>query len=116
MSTRIEQSPDAIDAVRILSRLLFGGGQYRLEIGAAIARAGEQAAINTSVLAEELELNRQSVNQELRLLEQLGLLRRLPNFDSGRKVYFIREPAPYWDFCEEIQRDAGQMLARGRRY
>jgi DNA-binding IclR family transcriptional regulator len=95
--------------------MLFGGAQYRVEIGAAIADRGFVA--NTAELAAELGINRQSVHQELTLLERVGLLVRAPRAgDSERKVYFTAQPSSHWGTCLEARADAARMLERMPRY
>jgi predicted transcriptional regulator len=103
----------AIDAVRAISRNLHGGARYRIEIGAAIADA---SFVNTMELADALGLPRQSVHQEIQALERSGLLKRLPQDTSERKVYFTREPSNYWTWCREAAETAEEMLARAPRY
>jgi biotin operon repressor len=98
MTPNVNHPPDVtVRAARAYSRLLFGGARYRVEIGVAIRG---RSVVNTAELADELGLSRQTVNQELRLLEHCGLLCRVEG-DSGRKVYLIPQPSLYWDFCEE---------------
>jgi biotin operon repressor len=96
----------SVRATRAYSRLLFGGARYRVEIGVAIRGC---SMVNTAELADDLGLSRQSVNQELRLLERCGLLCRTEG-DSGRKVYLIPQPSLYWDFCEEAALAAERRL------
>jgi biotin operon repressor len=107
MTPNVNHVPDVtLRASRAYSRLLFGGARYRVEIGVAI-RA--RPVVNTAELADELGLSRQSVNQELRLLERCGLLCRVDG-DSARKVYLIPQPSLYWDFCEEAAEAAERRL------
>jgi predicted transcriptional regulator len=109
MTKNIEQESDVSQrATRALSKALFGGAQYRVEIGAAIA---EGSVINTAELAEKLGIVRQSVNQELLLLERIGLLARMPK-GSDRKVYLIRQESSYWTWCKEASTHAAGMLER----
>ena len=101
--------------MRALSQLLFGGAQYRVEIGAAIADRGGVA--NTAELAAELGINRQSVHQELTLLERAGLLVRVQRVgNSERKVYFTAQRSSHWDTSLEARADAARMLERMPRY
>lgn len=112
MSPNLEAPSDvSVRAARALSKRLFGGARYRLEIGRAIA--GEKT-VNTSELADLLGLSRQSVNQELLLLAGAGLLTRIPTLDSERKVYWAREESMYWEFCKETWDRAGELLNRGQ--
>ncbi len=98
----------SLRAMRASSRTLFGGAQYRIEIGAAI---GRRPFANTAELASELGLSRQSVNQELRILERMGLLHRVDGADDGgRKVFFDRVESDYWNFCAEAEAHALDRL------
>jgi predicted transcriptional regulator len=113
MNSNVDQPTDvSIAATRALSKALFGGAQYRIEIGAAIA---DLPIVNTAELAVQLHLVRQSVNQELQVLERAGLLTRTPGTDDGgRKVFFFRQESNYWSFCTEALSNAAEMLERKR--
>ncbi len=80
---------------------------YRLEIGAAIAHT---QIVNTAELADELGISRQSVNQELRILERAGLLARAPSSPGSRKVFLIPAKSGYWFWCLEALSNASLML------
>ena len=112
MTTTVRHESD-VRQVRHLSKTLFGGAQYRLEVGAHIA-ASKDGIVNTAGLARELGVVAQSVNQELRLLESAGLITRLPRTGSERAVFFRREVSSYWAFCHEAYADAAVMLNRAR--
>jgi hypothetical protein len=90
-------------AIRQRSKALFGG-QYRVEVGAAIGAGDGIVCIKD--LAEELgdPPGVGSVNAELRILERAGLLARTPRDPSSRKVYLIRQRSAYWDLCLELAR------------
>jgi predicted transcriptional regulator len=108
MTSNVEHSPDVPSlATRAFSKTLFGGGQYRVEIGAAIHGKG---IVNTSELSEELNLSKQTVNQELRLLERIGLLLRTSDPGASRKVYLMKQDSGYWEFCVEAARMAAGRL------
>jgi predicted ArsR family transcriptional regulator len=110
---RIVTPPDtSIRATRAVSRHLHGGARYRIEIGAAIARS---KLVNTVELADALDLTRQSVHQEIQALERTGLLTRAPQ-GSNRKVFFMKEPSAYWDWCAEAATLAEEMLDRVPRF
>lgn len=89
------------EPIRRLSRALFGGAQYRVEVGAAI-REGDVVTIST--LAEQLgdPPGRASVNVELKVLEAVGLLVRLPRVPADRHVYLAAVASAYWDTCREF--------------
>jgi predicted transcriptional regulator len=111
----ISQAPDdtTVSATRAFSKALFGGGRYRVEIGAAIH---EKGIVNTSELADQLVLPKQTVNQELRLLERIGLLLRDETDDSGRKVFLRRQDSIYWAFCAEAALRAAARLQDVRQF
>ena len=111
----VERKPDAaLRAARALSKAVFGGAGYRVEIGAAVGEQ-EYKAVNAADLAEQLGLARQSVNQELKVLERAGLLTR-PDQLEGRKVFLVREKSSYWEWCIEARANAIEMLERQERY
>ena len=105
MSSTPESDPSSM---RALSRQLFGGAQYRIEVGAAVA---ERPLANTTEIAADLGIARQSVNHELQVLEQAGLLSRTP-IAAGRKVFLVREDSHYWAMCLEARAQAHKMLNR----
>jgi DNA-binding transcriptional ArsR family regulator len=109
MTKNIDHAADvSVLATRAFSKALFGGAQYRVEIGAAI---GQAPLVNTAELSEALGLARQSVNQELRILEGIGLLIRTERSgDSGRKVYLMKQNSDYWAFCAEAALKAADRL------
>jgi predicted transcriptional regulator len=120
MTNTIGQAPDDIPvddrsapAIRAFSKALFGGGRYRAEIGAAIH---EKGIVNTSELADQLDLPKQTVNQELRLLERIGLLMRDETNDSSRKVFLRRQDSIYWAFCAEAALEAAVRLRDVRQF
>ncbi len=109
LSMTVEQRSDVqVRAQRALSKVLCGGAQYRLEIGAAIAGA---QMVNTMELATALDLNRQSVNKELHILRTAGLLREV-DCGTAREVYFEPVASGYWAWCVEASREAQTMLER----
>jgi hypothetical protein len=89
------------ETARERSKALFGA-QYRVEVGAAIARGDGLVCIKD--LADELggPPGVGSVNAELRVLERSGLLVRGPRDRSSRKVYLLRQPSSYWEVCLEL--------------
>jgi DNA-binding MarR family transcriptional regulator len=88
--------------VRALSRALFGGAQYRLEVGRAIANGDGFVCIKD--LAEDLgdPPGTASVNAELKVLERAGLLVRVPKEKGERRVYLARQESAYWALCQEL--------------
>ena len=83
------------------SRTMFGGAQYRLEVGAAIADS--DGVVSITDLAQVLgdPPGKGSVNTELKVLERAGLLVRAPQQPGDRRVFLIRQKSAYWDFCRE---------------
>lgn len=100
-------SPDpdtstAIRELRSLSRALFGGAQYRLEVGLAVADGDGLTCIKD--LAELLgdPPGAGSVNAELKMLERAGLLVRVLREKGERRVYLARQDSAYWSLCQEL--------------
>jgi hypothetical protein len=92
----------ALPDLRSLSRALFGGAQYRLEVGRAIADGDGLVCIKD--LAEQLgdPPGSGSVNAELKILERAGLLVRAPREKGERRVYLARQESAYWSLCQEL--------------
>jgi len=99
------------ESLRDRSRALFGGAQYRLEVGAAIADSDGIVCIKD--LAEMLgdPPGTGSVNTELKVLERSGLLQRARRERGERRVYLLRCESGYWKFCQEA-RDAALGVRR----
>lgn len=97
-------------SLRLRSRTLFGGANYRLEVGAAIADGDGIVCIKD--LAAELgdPPGRGSVNTELKILERACLLIRGPSEPGNRRVFLLRQPSTYWQVCQEM-RDAARSAA-----
>jgi hypothetical protein len=91
--------------VRDLSKTLFGGAQYRLEVGAALT-AGEVISIKDLAVRLGDPPGTASVNTELKMLEKAGLLERLPQVGSDRRVFLQPRASSYWDTCRELVRYA----------
>jgi hypothetical protein len=97
---------DGIDltATRELSHTLFGGAQYRIEVGAAIAESdGIVCAVDLVKLLGDPP-GKSSVNAELKMLERANLLTR-PNVRTERRIHLLRQDSPWWSLCLEL-RDA----------
>lgn len=97
--------------LRQRSRALFGGAQYRLEVGAAIADGDGLVCIKDLAALFGDPPGTGSVNTELKVLERAGLLMRGPRQSSDRRVYLVRQPSTFWDLCVEM-RDAAQKKQR----
>lgn len=111
-----KQSDVSLRAARALSKILFGGAQYRLAIGAEIASL-DLDSFNASELAQRTGISKQSVSYELGMLEDAGLIQRLESVDkSARKVFYTRVSSAYWAWCSEGAAQAAEMLSRKPRY
>jgi hypothetical protein len=110
----VPRSDRATSLLRQQSRALFGGAQYRAEVGAAIARGDGVVCIKD--LAGDLgdPPGTGSVNTELKVLERAGLLTRAPRERGERRVYLLRQPSPYWDLCQQMFREAHGSSSRRR--
>jgi DNA-binding MarR family transcriptional regulator len=99
---------DGKTAIRALSRTLFGGAQYRLEIACAIALGDGIVCIKE--LAGELgdPPGQGSVNTELKKLEKAGLLVRKQKSAGERRVLLVRQECGYWACCQELAARASQ--------
>lgn len=98
--------------IRARSRSLFGGAQYRLEVGAAIADSDGIVCIKDLAQALGDPPGTASVNAELKVLEAAGLLRRAPRERGERRVYLIRQESAYWAFCRELREITAQSRSR----
>jgi hypothetical protein len=100
--TKQPDTSTALPELRSLSRALFGGAQYRLEVGRAIADGDGLVCIKD--LAEQLgdPPGSGSVNAELKILERAGLLVRMPREKGERRIYLARQDSAYWSLCQEL--------------
>jgi DNA-binding transcriptional regulator GbsR (MarR family) len=88
---------------RAVSRALFGGAQYRVEVGAAIAASDGLVCITDLVAELGDPPGKGSVSTELKVLERAGLLSPLNAVQGERRRFLRREPSVYWSFCEEVK-------------
>jgi hypothetical protein len=98
------KQPD-MTAARKRSKALYGA-QYRVEVGAAIAKGDGVVCIKDLALELGDPPGTGSVNAELKILERAGLLRRAPKDASSRKIYLLRQPSSHWDTCLELARES----------
>lgn len=104
----VSGAPDVTTrAKRALSKILFGGAQYRLEVASAIG-ALRSDVFSTSDLG--LALLPQVLHRELDVLERSGLVERVP--DAGPRVFYRRYASRYWDWAAEASANAEEMLGR----
>jgi hypothetical protein len=104
---------DAIDLTptRELSRTLFGGAQYRIEVGAAIAESdGIVCQVDLVKLLGDPP-GKSSVNAELKVLERANLLTR-PNVTKDRRIDLVRQDSPWWDMCLGLREATAKKRAR----
>jgi hypothetical protein len=106
---------DDIDliATRELSHILFGGAQYRIEVGAAIAESDGIVCLVDLVRSLGDPPGKSSVNTELKVLERANLLAR-PNTRTDRRVHLVRQESPWWEMCLGL-RDATAKNAQRRK-
>lgn len=90
-----------MDSIQNLSGILFGGAQYRLEVGAALS-TGELTSIKGLVELLGDPPGAASVNTELKQLEKAGLLERLPRVGSERRVHLRSTSSTYWLKCRDL--------------
>lgn len=107
--------PDDTDltTTRVLSRTLFGGAQYRIEVGAAIAESDGIVCIVDLVKVLGDPPGKSSVNAELKLLERAELLSR-PNLRHDRRIYLLRKESSYWQMCLDMRTTTAKTRARRR--
>ena len=105
---------DSIDltATRALSRTLFGGAQYRIEVGAAVAESDGIVCMVDLVRDLGDPPGKSSVNAELKVLERAGLLTR-PNIRTERRIDLLRQDSPWWEMCLGLRNATART--RGRR-
>src|SRR4051812_2260198 len=112
----VTQVSRAVRAARAASRALYGGAQYRIEIGAAIAELSEPRVVTTAQTVRAISgISRQSVHHELRALEAAGLLTR-EDLPDRREVYWVPVDSLYWSSCLELRDRAEERLDRRQRF
>jgi hypothetical protein len=96
--------PDDIDLTdtRELSRNLFGGARYRIEVAAAIAESDGIVCMVDLIRLLGDPPGKSSVNTELKVLEKTGLLTR-PDERRGGRIYLVREESPFWEMCQKVR-------------
>jgi hypothetical protein len=101
---------DDIDLTRELSRHLFGGAKYRIEVGAAIAESDGVVCMVDLIRQLGDPPGKSSVNTELKVLEKAGLLGRPDERRSGR-IYLLRQDSPFWEMCRQLRDTTTQPMA-----
>jgi hypothetical protein len=99
---------------RRLSHELFGGAQYRIEVGAAIAESDGTVCMADLVKQLGDPPGKSSVNAELKVLERAGLLTR-PAERHERRIELVREESPYWEMCSAVCKDTAVGRSPQRR-
>jgi hypothetical protein len=89
--------------VRGLSAKLFGGAQYRAEVGAAIGESDGDVCVTALVSLLGDPPGKSSVDKECKVLESVGLLTRRR---EGRFVYLTPQRSLYWALCRELAQRA----------
>ena len=100
---------------RELSRTLFGGAQYRIEVGAAIAGTHGMVCIVDLVGTLGQPPSQASVNAELKVLERAGLLSRAEKRQGERRVYLIPQRSPYWELCRTLRDQTSRRQKKSSR-
>lgn len=106
---------DSIDLTptRELSRVLFGG-QYRIEVGAAIAELGGAVCMVDLVKLLGDPPGKSSVNAELKILERAKLLSR-PSNRRDRRIDLTPKENPYWEMCLKLRDASAKPKPKRRR-
>jgi hypothetical protein len=103
-----------LSETRKLSRTLFGGAQYRIEVGAAIAESDGIICMVDLVRLLGDPPGKSSVNAELKVLERANLLSR-PDIRHDRRIDLLRQDSAYWGMCLEFREATANKLRRSRR-
>jgi|SRR6266478_2134250 hypothetical protein len=99
------------DAVRVLSRVLFGQA-HRLSVMVGIARGGREFAL--SDLAADLGFeNLSSIQDPIRDLEAADLITRVPKV--ANRVRFRRNKSLAWKWAEELASRLSEQPGYGSR-
>lgn len=101
VSTDARQEIEGIERrarLRDRSKLAFGT-QARLEIALAVLEHGGH--VTNETLRRLLGLPQSTVHMELRDLEALGVIVRVPQ-TTGRTVYYRPVPHPFWELCRNL--------------
>lgn len=85
-------------------------GQIHLMILSGVLRPGER--INEQALAMQLSVGRNATREALRSLEQLGLVRIIPNKGAEVRRVNLEEALELYDIRTSLSRTAGVLLAR----
>jgi hypothetical protein len=96
---------------RKLSQTLFGGAQYRIEVGAAIAESDGIVCMVDLVRLLGDPPGKSSVNAELKVLERANLLTR-PNIKQDRRIDLVRQDSPWWEMCLGLREATAKKRAR----
>lgn len=99
-----------LSVTRELSRQLFGGANYRIEVGAAIADSDGLVCMVDLIRELGDPPGKSSVNAELKILEKAGLLSRPDGRRSGR-IYLLRQASAYWEMCKKLRDETARPPA-----
>jgi chromosomal replication initiator protein len=95
-----ESGLESLDQLRELSRLLFGDGD-RLEVILAIARNDDEPISDVRLGHALVGWSGRRVRAQLVALESVGLLRAMSE-EGAEGVWFVRQPAYFWEACTEL--------------
>lgn len=94
----------SLDELRALSSAVFGH-RYRLELLAALARAGNDEAICLTPLARRCDVLSSVYYPSLKTLVTAGLVRRMARTRDDPRVLYARTQAPVWTGLRRVMED-----------
>lgn len=98
-------------SVRELSRILFGGAQYRLEVAASLSSGQVFTALDLVALLSDPP-GKGSVHTELKRLKQAKLVVPSPSPRSDRAKPLIPIETDFWACCRHLASIAQQRAER----
>jgi DNA-binding MarR family transcriptional regulator len=96
----VDIEADTFPRLQELSRILMGN-QDRLPVTLAVAQM-DPADLYGKAIADELKMSPNRVGAQLKVLEEAGLVLRLPKVGSERRQYFQRTKSSFWRLCEAL--------------
>jgi len=89
------------DAIRSLSRSIFGGAQYRLEVMAELRSGRPFSAVDLSVLIVDAPPGK-SIHTELKCLRAARLISEVERPSSDRSKSFVPVVCSLWDASRDL--------------